>query len=228
MAFSISFSSKRNPYDRYYQSCQQKPYENWVSNGKPIGATFMYSEHMIDDVMRIIYIPYHDLIYIDMDLDYYHMTATLMVKITPHEKTINIVKVSCSNVNYWRSLLGNDSPKTKSGGVQVFRNNLYYLEGANILEKISKEMFGDEWTIYLSGGARKVSKYHEKFARECFSNIKHQYGPWSKTIGTYDNTIYEKAAVLIQSVYRGWKTRINLRYNPNNRLGYHIISRMFS
>jgi hypothetical protein len=36
-----------------------------------------------------------------------------------------------------------------------------------------------------------------------------------------------RSAVKIQSAFRGWRVRHKYRYDPNNRLGYHVIRKMF-
>jgi len=228
MAFSISFSPKEYDFERWYQSCQQNPYDHWLSQGKPYGTVFMYSDHTLDDVMRIVYIPYHNLIHIDMDLEYYSMVATLAVVVFQEDKQIKIVQVSCSNKNHWPTVLGPDAPVTQDGGVEVFRENLDFLAGAEILKKTATEMFGADWSFQDLTCVDKVAKGQESFAAQCFADIEYNRGPWGKTIGTYDQKSYEKAAMCIQAFYRGWKTRLQLRYNPENRLGYHVVSRMFT
>ena len=119
--------------------------------------------------------------------------------------------------------LGKESLKTRSGGVQVFRNNLHFLEDAEIMQKATREMFGTDLSFCITGSS-KVSPFDENLANDHYQKIKYSRGPWKKTIGTYDNAIYEKAATRIQACYKGWKTRLQIRYNPDNRLGYHVIS----
>jgi hypothetical protein len=180
----------------------------------------MYSEHQFDDVLRIIFLPEHDLFLFDVDTDYFAWEAILLI-----DRSYVITHMSCSCQNHWPEING-DSPDTSSGGGDLLRDLLRAFGGLPLLRIAAEAMLGPERQLELSPEANEsdVPAELQAIARRAFDDLWYDRGPWNRTIGLFQADYYHEMASRIQAVFRGWRTRLSLRYDPSNRLGRYVVT----
>lgn len=212
--------------------CRRRaPHADWVERGRPSCAAFLYSCHCWHDVLRIVYVPGDNTVHVMCDLDYYYVSATLLVDVREEAKEVRVAGVTCLSENDWPSLTG--GPPSMIGSVRAFRKNLCYLADLDIVDTLIGQFFGDGgWRFVLSEkqGGKRVKMVPAEVHKAALKALKrmtwYSSGPWSRTVGTYDLS-RDDAATRIQAAWRGWRVRIELRCSPHNRLGRHLIQRMF-
>ncbi len=212
--FCVSFSP--SGYKRWWHvtSPNNHPYDDWVSRCKPQCAAFVYSDYSHDDVLRLTYLPYESLVHVALSSLDDPIDAILRLKVDYVEKTIRVVEALCDN--------------RSGGGLQIFVKAIDIFTEKVIFGNIVKEMFGDDWCII-------VDKGNGLFDATMFDRVRyfrrllsvHNTGPWNKTIGIYDVGLEVNAATRIQSAFRGWRARIEFRFDPNTTLGKYCVEKMF-
>ena len=172
--------------------------------------------------MRIVYMPRERLFFVSMALEYYDFRAAGTVLVD--NKMVKLSEVVCDYEDHWPR----DGPPTAGeGGLDIFLANLVELQNAHIMEKFIGNIFGTGYSFVLSESIPTANK--ECFIKgwEALEKIKYESGPWDKTIGMFDTTMAEQAAITIQKHFRGWKDRMRYRYNPNTRLGRYCAMKLF-
>jgi hypothetical protein len=100
---------------------------------------------------------------------------------------------------------------------------------------LMRQMFGVDWSFVMKNkrNGKLVSTVPSPVHNDAMAAIqrmrrirKEEDLGWSTTFGMFDFS-KEAAATVIQACWRGWHVRKALRYSPHNRLGQHVIMRMF-
>lgn len=229
MAFSVSYTPKQYDHERWHKSVEDTttPFYDWKARCSPKQATFMYSEHVCDDTLRIIFVPGLSLLYSYIDTDPYTAFITTRVVINEQEKNVNIIEVTCD----CRDGMYMDEEEYEAlgrGASDMLSLCMRYLSGARLYEKITKHMFGSGWTLTVTENAPYVSKEFEDIGDKESVKMHCSTGPWNKTIGTFDMTKEESSAIKIQAAFRGWRARMKYRYNPYTTLGRYCALKLYA
>lgn len=207
-------------YSVDYTRSTRRPYADWLERNDD--AIFMYSEHRFDDIMRLFYIPHMSFIYIDVTTEYYLFKAVCEIKI--FDKHIRIMSAVCANENIWPELV--KGPPTATGGARFLYKNLEYFAPARILEKITLQMFGNDYSISIRKRSLMLSRELIAECQNWYDYMFYENGPWNRCVGTF-STRRREAATKIQAAYRGWRARMKYRYDPHTPLGRYVIGKLF-
>lgn len=202
----------------------KSPYQDWIRLRRPAPAIFKYTQHMMFDILTVIFDPNINGLFIDVELEEWSMTATAhMIPDTMH-KTLHIENAICTAKNLWPFNLGCPSG---TGGARFMRKALGFVRDLDVLRLVAREFFGPDWTVlHIKRGKLSESSILIEEMQDWHDVLWYPKGPWGKTTASF-NTIQtcEKAATKIQAVFRGWKARMQYRYNPYTRLGRYVVLR---
>lgn len=221
MAFWVSYSYRKPDYpDKWYRSAaiDSSPYGDWVQMRCPKNAVFQHTNFKDYKNMcgvQYVYTPSIEVLHIECGFSSSQMRAKLCVSVNSAAKYIHVKSVDCRFTENWFKT-------TKYGGYELLRESIkfYASHGICILQKfthdkIAVEFFGVGWEFVFIDSIQ-----HD--GTEWNGGCNFVRGPNDKTIAYFDPE-QDIAATKIQAAFRGWKVRMQYRYNPHNCLGKYVI-----
>ena len=223
MAFSVSYNNNNNKT----MDKKRSPYEDWINYGCPALAAFRYSQHSMADYYTVIFDPTLNALFIDINCEYWTMTAIARVDVDAENKKLRITGASCKASNHWPLMNAIHCPRGE-GGARFLRRALGYFDDLSLLKTVASVFFGPEWSFVTP---IKRGRLHdpELFISSMCKWDESMYSTrqqWGRATAYFDRTDIEgDAATRIQAAFRGWKVRMKYRYSPYNRLGKYVILR---
>jgi hypothetical protein len=201
--------------------------------------------------MRSTYLPNESVIHLSFEGDdNYTLNAIMYIEVDATAKFVSVVKASCEyhdRSTWWCDHV--------FGGLRLLARHLEMFDKYNILDKIAKHIFGNDWKCECCINEHTPPTEHERILYENeeleqFESDRYKHfdvdmvkrveyfqelisidltgpGPWGKTIGVYDTSLEIHAATKIQATFKGWKARKQFRFDPKTSLGKFCIEHMF-
>lgn len=216
MAFSVSYNDKK-----------RSPYNDWISHGCPAIAAFRYTQHAMADDYTLIFDPTLNALFIDINCEYWTMTAIASVHVDSVAKKLRITGASCKAANHWPLMNGIHCPHGE-GNSRFMRRALGYFADLDLLKTVASTFFGQEWAFIMPIKRGRLHDTDLIISTMCkWDDSLYCTKPqWGRATAYFDRTDIEgDAATRIQAAFRGWKVRMKYRYSPYNRLGKYVILR---
>ena len=221
MAFCIS----------YKESCAESPYEDWINSGKPETAAIRscqgvrYVSGVQTPNIDYVLVPNMDLLRIEVSFLVCGFRATTKVTVDTDNRMVHITEAHCSA---WNSDKSSQAP-TGSGSIELLSKLIhFYNKNCNnkigLCDSIAQNIFGNFW---------RMSRMPVKDKRLSYSHVerlndwlyKHNFDRKHTARYAYYDMTRDISAIKIQAAFRGWRTRMQYRYNPYNNLGRFVILR---
>ena len=173
MSYSLLFDSKHTA----------TPFGMWQERGKPEDVEFVYSQHNMDDVLRIIYEPAQQLVFITVDLEYYDIMAALQISVDEQRKHVVIDGAVCDTYDMWPLINGGGAPPSKVGGIRHFKKVFKWIS-LPVIRLFVTKMFGKEYEWSYLKNSKEVSASLIGQCKE-YRMDAWERGPWDKVAATY-------------------------------------------
>lgn len=217
MAYSIA----------YKESSPLTPYDDWIKRSKPNLFFIKFIKRNAKEYDCIFW-PKIGLLKIWVGTAEHEFTVISRVNIDGIGKRIKILssKVSSSRLaipGYIHGKWKNEHGRTR----MAFRMINEYKE-MRVLENIAHNIFGKEYSFAPDGGNKLLENPMNldiMAVLKIIENVvpcKFTPGSWTLLDAFCDMT-KDNAAVMIQAAFRGWRVRMQYRYNPYNCLGRYVI-----
>lgn len=209
-------------------------YDKCVAHAKD-GACLLYSCHGVDDCDHFGYSPQNDMFAIRFNHDYYTLKVVGKLTVDRAERIVHIKELTYVSQNEWSVICRIRSSRGTMKGFKKHVDKKYF--DSCILKNMVRRLFGENMKINTCSDAKNErpmdeSDFHAVFDKNVFNWYYegiYNHGArisWCKQIvlvpvkKTY-------AASIIQAVYKGWKVRMQYRYNPHTRLGKYLLIKNF-
>lgn len=218
-------------YSVVYSNGGPSPYEEWLHTFKNDHACMRFIDNKIGafSSLRSTCIPSTQLLYVECELAYWSMEATLRLNICHVQKRVEVIAVSCQSRTYWENFYPSAPIGYGCGAFfqRCLQNIHNVLDNVNILQMIVTRFFGEHWQLDIHKHAKHVTKRdsNEVYERTSFMQYMSP-GRSGKVIVYYDLTEEHEAASVIQACFRGWQARRDYRFNPHTRLGRYLVLRL--
>lgn len=230
MSFGVSYSKDHHiVHDKWFQSSQSTPFEDWKARGSILDAVFQYAAHWEETMdVRVYFMPGYKFGYIKLYAEFVVMNFELWFEMSFDEEhqIVHVERLFCKRENYW----SNDAHGLQSGtgGIGFYKKNLEDLGDDIEINIFVRHFFGPGWKVAPLPMTRPMMREgYLKLVEVANGHYDHyHYGPWFKVVGIYPME-REEAATTIQKIYRGWRVRIKYTFNPNTSLGKFLIMREF-
>ena len=222
MAYSIA----------YKESSPLTPYDDWIKRNKPNLFFINYIVRSAKDEYECIFWPKQNLLKIGVSTAEHEFIVIAHVNI---DAISNQIKILSSRVSSCRLAFPGyvDEPlKNEHGSTKMAYRMINEYKEMKILENIAHNIFGKEYSFAPCGGNKQLDNLVE--IRASFKMIGYLVpclftlgpcsglGPWT-LLDAYCDMTKDNAAVMIQAAFRGWRVRMQYRYNPHNCLGRYVI-----
>lgn len=198
MAFSI-----------VYKESSVSPYDDWIRRGKPNLFYINYIQSGETSCrFDIVFVPRFKMLSIRACPNGFGVIAKLRV-----DTAAQRLKIKASTCNWKDQCGGNDLT--------------FKVINSDLLQSIATNIFGKEYTFApYSGSKKRLQNGHwqafEFQALRKLLPLKCDRGAWT-LLTSYCDVTQEVAATKIQACFRGWRVRMQYRYNPYNCLGRYVI-----
>lgn len=204
-----------NWYDRPYEHTYA--YEDCSKHYKD-DCYIVFREHIMDDCLYYGLSLEKNTFEIEYEISYYNLKVIGDLTINEPKKVIQIEHLSYISTNRWDVVCRIPSSEGSMPGLRKLEKK--YFPNHSILGGMIRHMFGREWKV-----DQRPCKGHfdGKYGNyDWYSDDSH---PWSQTV-LYVNMLRSVSATKIQAAFRGWKDRMEYRFNPNKTLGKHIALKL--
>ena len=208
----------------YKESILLSPYDDWIKRNKPNLFFIKFIKRNAKEYeYDCIFWPKIGLLKIWVGTSEHEFTVISRVEVQKNRIKILTSKVSSSRLaipGYIHGKWKNEHGRTR----MAFRMINEYKE-MRILETIAHNIFGKEYSFAPDGGNRLLENQEIMAVLKIIENVvpcKISPGSWT-LLGAYCDMTNENAAVKIQAAFRGWRVRMQYRYNPHNSLGRYVI-----
>lgn len=228
MSFGVSYSKDR-VCDKWFQSCQSTPFEDWQARGSILEAVFQYAAHCEDSMdVRFHFMPGYKFGCIKFYAEFVVMNFELWFEMSFDEecKIVHVERLFCKRENYWQDTTR--GLQSGTGGMGFYKKNVEDLGDDIEIASFVGHFFGPEWRVAPLPMTRpKIREDYLVLEAGAFAHYSHyHFGPWFKVVGVYPME-REEAATTIQKMYRGWRARIKYTFNPHTSFGKFLIMREF-
>lgn len=218
MAYSIA----------YKESSLLTPYDDWIKRNNPNRFYINYIVRNAKEEYECMFWPKQNLLQIWVRTADHEFAVFARVNIDATTKRIKILSSQCKSCRvtvpgykpYIYDPLKNEHGRTKMAYQMI---NEY--KDMRILETIAHNIFGKEYSFAPSGGNKLLDNQVIKVTFKKIADLvpcKIMPGSWT-LLGAYCDMTEDNAATKIQAAFRGWRVRMQYRYNPHNCLGRYII-----
>lgn len=198
------------------------PYRDWQRMGRPKRAVFKYlHDSVIGDFYTLTYLPASSLLFISSQFSAIFFDTHIILNVNEHASELNIEQVVCYK---------HSDPQREYCLRATNLGIVKYLIQEGVLELVRAKFFMGSWTwniklneIILIPRDLKNKGIEQRKALDS-RDIAFNTCPQERVMVWMDNTDeLNAAATRIQTVFRGWQTRMTYRFNPHTTLGRHIV-----
>lgn len=202
-------------YSKKY-SCEVSPYEDWVARGK-MDAVFQRWSEGCDWT----FMPGDGLFCLNVNIEDVEAQLVGVIEVDDVAATVRITRLSLNAMDYAVS------HKPIFGSMEEWIEiESTWPEKNLILSEFVSRMFGSHWQLNRESCVEDVDdELYQKIIDICFE-MKPENGPYGIVIGLFDER-RKNAAVIIQALYRGWKARMEHRFDPKTCLGRWLIMKEY-
>ena len=211
----------------YKETSLLTPYDDWIKRNKP---NLFFIKFIVRNAKEYeydcIFWPKIGLLKIWVGTAEHEFTVISRVEVQKPRIRILSSKVSSSRLaipGYIHGKWKNEHGRTR----MAFRMINEYKE-MRVLENIAHNIFGKEYSFAPDGGNKLLENPNNldiMVALKIIEDVvpcKFTPGSWT-LLGAFCDMTKDNAAVMIQAAFRGWRVRMQYRYNPYNCLGRYVI-----
>lgn len=174
------------------------------------------------DCIEFIFVPFQNKIYVLSTFE--HMDLLSIIDTSFENNIVKINNIQNYSICHWVELdtpprnifeiIGYDIDTIATEYIMMFFNKSTSIDTKNVYSMQNIILTSSEEFNLLK------AKYYMTFA----ANVKTICSvPWYTLVGIFDLEKENKAAIRIQSVFKGWKARIENRFSPFTSLGRYYL-----